>query len=454
MKELAGEAVAALLDGVGEALVIADSGGQILAVNRAMEDLLGDKRDQLIGHTLADLEGRGVWLPPPLRRCMASGQREALIQVVRGRRLALTAVPLPDGLVLATARDITELDRLQHQVERMEQERDRFHFELAGLRAGHAAREEIVASSRPMQKVLELARRVAQVDSTILLLGESGAGKGVLAATIHRSSQRSGAPFIKIDCAALPESLLESELFGYAPGSFTGARREGKPGIIEQANTGTLLLDEIGDLPLTLQVKLLQVIQDRRFTRVGSVTPIQVDVRIIAATHRNLEQMVSDGRFRQDLFYRLNVVPITIPPLRERREDVPSLVRHFMDHYCARYRVERVVTPETLERLMAYPWPGNVRELENLIERLIVTTEERDIRPEHLPAALEMSVSPIKIQRVVPLAEALEALELELVGAAYKEHGSSVKVSKVLGIHQTTAARKIREWKAQRGEAP
>lgn len=448
MQAISADTLAALLDCLAEALIVTDMSGRILALNQSAETLFGWERGRLLGRLIADLDGSGAWLPPTLRRCVETGQRQTLIQELRGRRVALAASPVEGGLVVASARDITELDRLQRRVERMEQERERFRHELAGLRATHAGREEIIGSSRAMHKVLQLIERVAPVDSTILLLGESGVGKGLLAAALHRWSGRAQGPFVKVDCGALPESLLESELFGYAPGAFTGARREGKAGIIEQANGGTLLLDEVGELPLSLQVKLLHVIHERRFTRVGGVTPISVDVRIVAATHRDLAQMVAEKGFREDLYYRLNVVPITIPPLRERPEDIPLLARHFVEHFCARYRVERTLAPEAMDRFVHYPWPGNVRELEHMVERLVVTVESREIRPEHLPPAFaDRAGSPVAIRRVVPLKEALAALEMELIGAAYRELGSSVKVGRVLGIHQTSAARKIREWR-------
>jgi PAS domain S-box-containing protein len=442
--------LAALLDVVSDAVLVADGMGRLLLANRPAEELFGWDRSALLGRTVRELEAAGLFLPPTLRRCLEAGTRQTLIQEVRGRRLAQFAAPVEGKLVLAGARDITELDRLQRSLERLEQERERFQHELAGLRAGYGGREEIVASSRAMQKLLELAERVAAVDSTILLLGESGVGKGLLAQAIHRWSPRAAAPYVKVDCGALPESLLESELFGYAPGAFTGARREGKAGIIEQANGGTLFLDEIGELSLSLQVKLLQVIQERRFTRVGAVSPMCVDIRIITATHRDLQALVAEKRFREDLYYRLHVVPITIPPLRERAEDIPLLARFFLEQFCLRYRADRTLAPGVLERLMAYRWPGNVRELENMIERLVVTSEGPVIRVEHLPSNLGDSGGPVAVRRVVPLKEALEALELELVGAAFEQYGSSVKVSRVLGIHQTTAARKIREWKTRR----
>ncbi|MFO7274522.1 MAG: sigma 54-interacting transcriptional regulator [Bacillota bacterium] len=331
MAPLGESLVTALLDGLVEGVLAVAPDGRIRLVNGAMAQLLGARQDDLLGRRPADLEAAGVWLPPVLRRCLETRERQALILERAGRRLALTAAPLPDGWVLATARDITELDRLQRQVERMAQDRERYHHELAGLRAGQAGRTEVVGSSPAMQRVMDLVRRVAPVDSTILLLGESGVGKGVLAAEIHRLSPRRSRPFVRIDCAALPESLLESELFGYSPGSFTGARREGKPGLIEQAHGGTLFIDAIGDVPLELQVKLLHVIQERRIIRLGAVTPTAVDIRIIAATHRDLEAMVAEGRFRADLYYRLNVVPIRIPPLRERPEDIPVLARAFLE---------------------------------------------------------------------------------------------------------------------------
>jgi len=443
--------VAALLDGLLEGVLAVAPDGRIGLVNGAMAQLLGARQDDLLGRRPVDLEAAGTWLPPVLRRCLETRERQALIQERAGRRLALTAEPLPEGWVLATARDITELDRLQRQVERMAQDRERYHHELAGLRARQVGRTEVIGSSPAMQRVMDLVRRVAPVDSTILLLGESGVGKGVLAAEIHRLSPRRSRPFVRIDCAALPASLLESELFGYSPGSFTGARREGKPGLIEQAHGGTLFIDEIGDVPLELQVKLLHVIQERRIIRLGAVTPTTVDIRIIAATHRDLESMVAEGRFRADLYYRLNVVPIRIPPLRERPEDIPVLARAFLDKFCARYGVERTLTPEAMARLMAHIWPGNVRELENLVERLVVTLDEREIRPEHLPLP-SPGGSPVQVREVVPLKEAVAALELELVGEAYRRFGSSVKVGRALGIHQTTAARKIREWKARTGQ--
>lgn len=449
MGDISMESLGAIFGHLSEAVVLLDSNGRILAANGRADEAFGWPADRFLGRTLGEAQAEGFFVPPALRRSVEERRRQSLVQEVKGRRLAMVASPVGD-MYLLVARDITELDRLQHQLERLEQERERFRSEVAGLRASYARRDEIIGTSKAMQKVMELANRVAAVDSTILVLGESGVGKGLVAKAIHQMSRRTSGPFVKVDCGALPETLLESELFGYTGGAFTGARREGKVGLIEQARSGTLFLDEMAELTPALQVKLLQVIQERTFTRVGGVTLIRVDVRIIAATHRNLEQLVAARLFREDLFYRLNVVPITIPPLRERREDIPVLVRSFLDQFRTRYRVEKSFSPEVMQRLVEYHWPGNVRELENMVERLVVTTEGEEVGGEDLPPPLQGSGGPVAVRRIAPLAEALAALETEMIATAYRQLGSSVKVGKALGIHQTTAARKIRERQLRR----
>jgi transcriptional regulator with PAS, ATPase and Fis domain/NAD-dependent dihydropyrimidine dehydrogenase PreA subunit len=277
----------------------------------------------------------------------------------------------------------------------------------------------IIAYSIEMGKVLQVATKVAQVTSTVMILGESGVGKEVVARFVHNASLRRGGPFVTINCGAIPPNLLESELFGYEAGAFTGAKRQGKPGMIETASSGTLFLDEISDLPLDLQVKLLQVIQERRLTRVGGIQPIEVDIRIIAATNRDLAKMVERGEFRADLFYRLNVVPIVIPPLRSRRDDIIPLIYHFLAKHNNTHRYNKTISRETREVLTQYSWPGNVRELENLIERLVVTVEGDEIGVEDLPQYIkERDVScnsKVIVEGVIPLREAVEEVERQLI---------------------------------------
>jgi transcriptional regulator with PAS, ATPase and Fis domain len=290
---------------------------------------------------------------------------------------------------------------------------------------------------------------VAHVDSTVLLIGDSGVGKEVLAKHIHNNSVRKDGPFIKINCGAIPETLLESELFGYERGAFTGASKEGKPGLFEMAHNGTLLLDEIGDLPLSLQVKLLRALQDREICRIGSTKTLSVNVRILAATNRNLAEMVQQGTFREDLFFRLNVVPVQIPPLRDRRPDIIPLLYHFCNKYYKKYNIRKQFSPEVLEEFYEYNWPGNIRELENIVERLVVTAPETMITPAHLPEGFrkvtKSSAAKIVVQGVMPYKEALLEMENALIGEALKLYGSTYKAAKVLGIDQSTVIRKLQK---------
>jgi transcriptional regulator with PAS, ATPase and Fis domain/NAD-dependent dihydropyrimidine dehydrogenase PreA subunit len=308
----------------------------------------------------------------------------------------------------------------------------------------------IIAYSIEMGKVLQVATKVAQVTSTVMIMGESGVGKEVVARFVHNASLRRGGPFVTINCGAIPPNLLESELFGYEAGAFTGAKRQGKPGMIETASSGTLFLDEISDLPLDLQVKLLQVIQERRLTRVGGIQPIEVDIRIIAATNRDLAKMVERGEFRADLFYRLNVVPIVIPPLRSRRDDIIPLIYHFLAKHNNTHRYNKTISRETREVLTQYSWPGNVRELENLIERLVVTVEGDEIGVEDLPQYIkERDVScnsKVIVEGVIPLREAVEEVERQLIKHAQEEHETTYEIAEALGVNQSTVVRKLKKY--------
>ncbi|MCK5094252.1 MAG: sigma-54-dependent Fis family transcriptional regulator [Spirochaetes bacterium] len=266
-------------------------------------------------------------------------------------------------------------------------ERKRLRSEVISLRnqlGKRYSRENIIAESSKMRRLLDLIDHICETDSTVLIEGESGTGKELVAKAIHYGSSRAGKPFIPVNCAALPESLLESELFGHVKGAFTGAIRD-KKGLFEEAHSGTILLDEIGDMPLTIQVKFLRVLEERKIRRVGGNQIINIDVRIIAATNRDLKDLMKEGKFREDLFYRLNVIPVTIPPLCERKEDIAPLTNHFLEIYSANMKKETVVfIPETLEILKHYDWPGNVRELENLVERVVALSKKSVIKPSDL----------------------------------------------------------------------
>lgn len=308
-----------------------------------------------------------------------------------------------------------------------------------------------------MENIVYQALKVAEVDSTVLISGESGVGKEIIGELIQRNSARRDGPFIKLNCAAIPDNLLESELFGYESGAFTGAKREGKPGLFELANGGTLLLDEIGDVPLHLQVKLLRTLQQREILRVGGVKPIHIDVRIIAITNKNLEDMVGKGEFREDLYYRLNVVPIYIPALRERREDIPLLIRSFLGNYNERYSMKKFISSEAIDILMMYNWPGNIRQLENLIERLVVTTTSEVIDVAQLPTFFIKENThlvgeygqPVTVNSIVPLKTAVESVEKQLLEKTFSITNSCYKAAQILEVDASTISRKANKYQVK-----
>ncbi|MBP1759970.1 MAG: sensor protein, partial [Firmicutes bacterium] len=336
-------------------------------------------------------------------------------------------------------RDFTELNQLKLQSARFSQE-------LKLLRARE--QKDLIYQSPAMEQVVNEALRVSGVDSTVLITGESGVGKEVIARMIHRNSNRAEGPFIQINCGAIPDQLLESELFGYEKGAFTGANKDGKPGMMELANGGTLLLDEVGDLPLNLQVKFLRALQEQVIYRIGGRIPIKLNVRIIAATNKNLEKMILNNEFREDLFYRLNVVPIYIPPLRERHSDILPLVMHFMDRVNYKYKLQKHISSEVCKIFEAYSWPGNIRELANIVERLVIMSETTTILPGQLPSSFLVEPASntlqVSIQQIIPLKEARELVESKLILRALKEYGSLRKAGEALGVDHSTLLRKIK----------
>lgn len=454
MEKLSDGELLPILNSIKDAVFIDSSEGYSLWCNDACRELYKVNPDEIYGVHISELEKSGVFTPSVAKVVMEKGEEATIIHENKeGKKILSTGTPIFDengklSKIVTTSRDITELTSLQNQLEFVQKTLK----EIKSMES--SAMDSLVASSRSMRSVLQLVERLASVDSTVLITGESGVGKGVIARLLHEAGARKDFPFITVNCGAIPENLIESELFGYERGAFTGSRTEGKKGLFEAAQKGTIFLDEISELPLNLQVKLLQVIQDREFTRVGGVDKIPVDVRIISATNKELLQLVRAGNFREDLYYRLNVVPINVPPLRERPEDILPLIQSNLEKYNRQLGENKSMDPTALSVLLRYPWPGNVRELQNIIERLILTTKEERITEENLPVFIRTSAQQQPIQKTgeLSLSEELEQAEKEILSRALAEHKSTRAIAKALKISQPTVVRKLHKYGLSTGD--
>jgi PAS domain S-box-containing protein len=437
-----------VLEFAPDGVYIVDAEGITLYVNAAYEKLSGFNRKELIGRYMGDLVNEGYINQSASLLVLEQGKTVSIMQKLGGKKDAMvTARPVfnQDGkieMIVASVRDITNLIQLKNDLERAENisklNNYRFTFDLMDEQ-----RSQILFNSRQMKGIIQKVAQVAPFPTSILITGPSGAGKEEIANLIHHMSDRSKKPFIKVNCAAIPETLLESELFGYEGGAFTGSKKEGKMGLLELADGGTFLLDEIGELPLSLQVKLLRVLQDKQVQRIGSTQSRKIDIRIISATNQDLEKKMHAGEFREDLFYRLAVVQIEIPPLRERPGDIDVLIDHFFNSYKEQYRIEKELLPETKQVLQAYHWPGNIRELKNIMESLIVSIPDRVIKPEHLPRHIFQSVYKLSPYN---LKDQIENYEKMIVEEAINRNKSIRKAAIELGIHHTTLLKKLQRW--------
>lgn len=435
---------------------VADGEGTIIFINEAYTRVTGITPEQVLGRNIADIEREGkLYKGSVTERVLQRRSQVNDIAHIHGKNIDVLVTGIPifgeDGqieLVMTNTRDISGLKKMEQELQSLTEERKKAKEELDYLRRRQMGDRRAIYQSNAMRMVEELINTVAGTDVTVLITGESGTGKELAANAIYERSPRAGKPFIKVNCAAIPSELLESELFGYEAGAFTGARKNGKAGLFELANTGVILLDEVGDMPLALQTKLLRVIQQRELMRIGGSEPVQLDIRILASTNKDLHQAVRQGRFREDLYYRLNVVPLQLKPLRERREDIPRLVESFCGEFNKKYGKNTVISPDGVDLLLTYSWPGNIRELENLVERLVVTSMGSTITRAQVYRALSpagMQMQDEEGQRAT-LKEQVAVFEQEIIRAAVNREGSLRRAAAALGVDHSTLVKKCKRY--------
>lgn len=443
-----------ILESIYDEVLITDEHGVVLKVSKDFESSYGLAENMFIGRNVKELEDEGYFKPSVALIVLEHGKKITMSQKNnKGRDIIVTGIPVKDEkerikLVITFSRDVTDYINLRNEYKLLEDKMTLYKEELERLRSENTEIEGIIAESVKMKKVIRDVNRIAAYDASVLLTGKSGVGKSMIAKAIHNKSNRKNAPFIEINCGAIPENLLESEFFGYEKGAFTGANEKGKVGLIEVAQNGTLFLDEISEIPLNLQVKLLKTIQDKTITRVGGTSEIQVDFRLITATNKNLEEMVEKGLFREDLFYRLNVIPINIPSLKERKDDIIPLIFYFTEKFNNKYDMDKSFSMEAMHLLERQEWHGNIRELENLVERVLLTTDKTIIDIDTLSVVTKGNAEDERFGKneYLTLEEAMESLERKMVTESYEKCKSTVGVARLLGISQPTAFRKIKKY--------
>ncbi|MEE9912286.1 MAG: sigma 54-interacting transcriptional regulator [Deltaproteobacteria bacterium] len=451
-----------LLDCIDEAILIVDRDANILKYNEAFSRLTDLMGRSIVGMNLKDLVASGMLRESAALKSLEVRKKiDMNLTYETGQTATWTYIPVFDErgelvLTIGTGRDITKLVTLEKKLKISETIISQYEGRNLKM-VGDTGRVEIIYSSTVMQQVIRLGWKAAATASPVLIWGETGVGKEVVAEFIHHASTRSDKPFIAINCASIPDELLEAELFGYEEGSFTGAKRSGKQGLLEEAHEGTLFLDEIGELPLKMQTKLLRFLQEGKFKKIGGNKTQVVDVRILCATNLTMDQLMSSKHFRQDLFYRIAVIPIFIPPLRNRQEDILPLIRHFIQIFNTKYSTDIKLPARLMNHLVQYEWPGNVRELKNVIERMAIIYSSQELNEEDLELILNIRPRQDSDVRDIPtheqvvialpssLPKAMEQFEEKWIRQAYQMTGSIVKAAKKLGINPSTIHRKLKK---------
>ena len=444
----------AMVEGALDGLCLLTADGVILKANRLALEILDVSLAEVIGRPATSVLTRNG------RECSVLAevrQQKLTVTAVEtfgdGRRVLVSGTPIFDETgelrhIVLNLRDTTGMSRVMRRLQETFGPSEPYRPPAGSSDTRDLAIPEAVFRSEVMRTQHDKAIQYAAVDSPVLLLGETGTGKGVFARLVHRTSPRSAGPFVEVNCGAIPEGLIEAELFGYVKGAFTGADAKGKTGLVELAHMGTLLLNEIGDLPVGLQVKLLRFLEDGEVWSIGALKPKRPNVRVVAATNRDLARMIRDGSFRGDLFYRLNVLTINIPPLREHRADIADLVDMMLAKLERKVGRRRAFAPDALEALANYRFPGNIRELWNLVERLVVTTAGETIMPRDLPAEIASAADPARPDEHErpSLRKARQKVEAQLLRDALTQFGTQARAAKHLGVTQSTIARKARQY--------
>ncbi|AYA77818.1 Fis family transcriptional regulator [Bacillus sp. Y1] len=446
----------AILSTIYDEILVVNHKGELLRYSETfLSDFWGVELKELTGKNLLELEGEGLFTPSVTRLVLEQKKKVSVVQETkRNKRILAVGNPIFDengniDRIIIASRDITETTKLKSELREVKKRSDQYKQELERIKNKDRFFNRLIYCSPKMEQIMEHVTKISHFSSTVLITGESGVGKELIAQAIHQSGSRANQPFLKLNCGAIPENLLESELFGYSKGSFTGADKNGKEGYFQKADKGILFLDEIGEMPVSLQVKLLRVLQEQEVVPIGSTTPIPINVQIVAATNKKLEKMVQEGTFREDLYYRLNVIPIHVPPLRERPKDIPLLAYHFLQRLNEKYNKNYHFTPDALNLLEVYSWPGNIRELQNMIERLAVSADhpalDADFVKQFLSFTSNFNKEKPVFKNVMPLQEAQDYIEEQLILLAMKQYKTTTKAAKALGISQSSVSRKYQK---------
>lgn len=452
-KDLTNETLQAIIEFSTDGIYVVNKKGITIYVNEAYEKITGTNKQNVLGKHMQTVIDEGYIDQSVSLLVLEEKKRRSIMQTISsGRDVMVTGNPVFNKqgeieLVVTTVQDITQLNAVKKELLKVK--------EFSHMNANkyavkvNGSEQPLVFQSNKMNLVYQQAKRVAPFPTSILLSGPSGSGKEVVANLIHDSSDRNNQPFIKVNCGAIPEPLLESELFGYEKGAFTGARTEGKIGLLELADGGTLMLDEIGEMPISLQVKLLRVLQEKQVQKIGGTKTKSIDIRIISATNQHLGELIQKGRFREDLYYRLKVVEITLPHLSQRKEDISLLVDHYVSYFCSSYYVQKRISNKAKQMLEAYQWPGNVRELRNMVENMIVSIPGEIIEAHHLPFH---TYNEDEKCDYLPLKKKVEQFEQRLVKETIQHCSSLRQAAKELGIDHSTLIKKLKRWECKERE--